>query len=157
MKKKRQSSRNAPPPPEKDAPDIGEFAVKVAMKLDKVLGKNDILGKKLRALIQHRDDIGYGGRKNLSIALCELLERVGDLCRMLPDAKLQAPPDNTTYSTEEAAEACGVHRVTLQRWLADGTRTDLPQASIQHGKHYKQRRWTEADIARLKRYAATNL
>jgi len=55
-----------------------------------------------------------------------------------------------TYSTLEAAKKAKIHRATLIRWLQEGcvkTAMEVPLA----GGHIL-RRWTEADIEKLKAY-----
>lgn len=57
------------------------------------------------------------------------------------------------YSTEQAAKLAGVHRTTLQRWLTAGqvkASVNVPMAGI------TLHRWTEADVDRLKAFAAKN-
>lgn len=56
------------------------------------------------------------------------------------------------YSTAQAAKAVGLHRVTLQNWLAE--REDCPRASIEIplSGGLTLRRWSEEDIAKLRRY-----
>ncbi len=57
------------------------------------------------------------------------------------------------YSTEEAAKLAGVHRVTLLHWLASG-KVRTSQNIAMSGKTY--RRWTDADMNRLRRYKEKN-
>jgi predicted site-specific integrase-resolvase len=54
-----------------------------------------------------------------------------------------------TYSTKEAAEMIGVHRVTLQQWL---TASKIrPSQTIQMDSR-RYWRWTEGDVKRGKNY-----
>ncbi len=55
------------------------------------------------------------------------------------------------YSTAQAAKMAGVHRVTLQNWLK---RPECPRASVQIpiGGGLTVRRWSDADVAKLKAY-----
>ena len=59
-----------------------------------------------------------------------------------------------TYSTLQAAKKAGIHRATLIRWLQEGrvtTETAVPMAG---GNIF--RRWTDAEIEKLKEYKAEN-
>lgn len=51
------------------------------------------------------------------------------------------------YTTNEAADKLGVHRVTLQRWIAAKR---IPAPKIQKVGVLSFRLWTEQDIARVK-------
>jgi predicted site-specific integrase-resolvase len=56
-----------------------------------------------------------------------------------------------TYSTEEVANAVGIHRITLQKWLTAG------KVRPSHSIPMKGRtlwRWTKADVERVRRYKA---
>lgn len=53
-----------------------------------------------------------------------------------------------TYSTDEAARAVGVGRVTLQRWIAAG-KVSVPKLTRVGG--VRVRLWTERDVARLEK------
>ena len=52
------------------------------------------------------------------------------------------------YTTKEAAEAVGINRVTLQRWIAR-RKVKVPKPKLRNGVGV--RLWTEADVARLRR------
>jgi excisionase family DNA binding protein len=52
------------------------------------------------------------------------------------------------YTTNEAAEKLGVHRVTLQRWIAA---KKIPAPKMQKVGVLSFRLWTERDIARAKK------
>ncbi len=54
------------------------------------------------------------------------------------------------YTTKEAAEAVGITRVTLQRWIARRA-VKAPKPQLRNGLGV--RLWTEADVARLRREA----
>jgi transposase len=59
-----------------------------------------------------------------------------------------------TYSTLQAAKKAGIHRATLIRWLQEKrieTSTAVPMA----GGNIL-RRWTDADIEKLKTYRKNN-
>jgi predicted site-specific integrase-resolvase len=58
-----------------------------------------------------------------------------------------------TYSTPEVAKAVGVHRITLQRWLATGK--VRPSLAIPANGH-TIRRFSEADVKRVKKYKEKN-
>lgn len=66
--------------------------------------------------------------------------------------------DMRTYSTEEAAQEAGIDRVTLERWIGgkNPRRPECPRASIEiplgTGKHFIQRRWTDEDVKRLRKF-----
>ena len=51
------------------------------------------------------------------------------------------------YTTEEAAKAVGLHRVTLQDWIKNG-KVKAPRPSLQNGRGV--RLWTEKDVLRLR-------
>ena len=54
-----------------------------------------------------------------------------------------------TYSTEEAAELAGIHRITLVKWLRKG----MVSSSIEYpAKNGVFRPWTEADVKKLSRF-----
>ena len=52
------------------------------------------------------------------------------------------------YTTNEAAAKLGVHRVTLQRWIASG-RITAPE--VQRVGVLNFRLWTESDIQRVRK------
>ncbi len=54
------------------------------------------------------------------------------------------------YTTKEAAKAVGIHRVTLQRWIAR-RKVMAPRPRLRNGLGV--RLWTEADVAQLRREA----
>ncbi len=57
-----------------------------------------------------------------------------------------------TYSTSEVAEEIDVHRITLQRWLANGL--VRPSVAIPL-KGRTLWRWTKADMAEARRVKAS--
>jgi len=52
------------------------------------------------------------------------------------------------YTTNEAAGKLGVHRVTLQRWIAD---KKIPAPKVQKVGILSFRLWTKQDIARARK------
>jgi excisionase family DNA binding protein len=52
------------------------------------------------------------------------------------------------YTTNEAADKLGVHRVTLQRWIAD---KKIPAPKLQKVGVLSFRLWTAKDIARAQK------
>ena len=54
-----------------------------------------------------------------------------------------------TYSTKEAARRARIHWVTLLRWQAGGKVSASSYIRMNGGKHW---RWTEKDIAKIKKY-----
>lgn len=58
---------------------------------------------------------------------------------------------NKTYSTKEVARRVAVHWVTLHKWMAAGKVRASHQIGMNGGKHW---RWTEQDIAKIKKYKA---
>ena len=54
------------------------------------------------------------------------------------------------YTTKEAAEAVGITRVTLQRWIARRA-VRAPKPRLRNGVGF--RLWSKADVARLRREA----
>ena len=52
-------------------------------------------------------------------------------------------------STPQVAKLAGIHRVTLERWLASG-KVKPPSRITVGGKRY--RLWTKRDVARVQRY-----
>jgi len=54
-----------------------------------------------------------------------------------------------TYSTEEVANAVGIHRITLQRWLSDG-KVKASLSMPMSGRTLW--RWTGRDLARVRKY-----
>jgi transposase len=59
-----------------------------------------------------------------------------------------------TYSTLQAAKRAGIHRATLIRWLQDGNVKASTEVPLAGGNIL--RRWTDADIDKLKSYKAEN-
>lgn len=57
------------------------------------------------------------------------------------------------YSTSEAAKKCGVHQITLQRWVSEG-KVAAPDKTRVGGVIV--RLWTEADVDRLLKYKQEN-
>jgi excisionase family DNA binding protein len=57
------------------------------------------------------------------------------------------------YSTSEAAKKCGVHHITLQRWVSSKKLT-APRKTRVGG--VVVRLWTGADLARIRRYKEKN-
>ncbi len=58
-----------------------------------------------------------------------------------------------TYSTTEAARKCGVHPVTLQRWVSS-EKLAAPRKRRVGG--VVVRIWTERDLERVRRYKAAH-
>jgi len=58
-----------------------------------------------------------------------------------------------TYSTKEVAQAIGINRVTLQRWLLAG-RVSEPRRVTQGGVDL--RLWTDRDLERVRKYKAAH-
>jgi DNA-binding transcriptional MerR regulator len=58
-----------------------------------------------------------------------------------------------TYSTSEAATKCGVHHITLQRWISEG-KVKAPQKTRVGG--VVVRLWTDSDVERVRKYKATH-
>jgi transposase len=62
--------------------------------------------------------------------------------------------DEKTYSTLQAAKKAGVHRATLIRWLQEGkVDTDI-KVPLAGGNIL--RRWSDADMQKLKAYKEDN-
>jgi predicted site-specific integrase-resolvase len=57
-----------------------------------------------------------------------------------------------THSTREAAKMAGISYITLRRWLANGK--IKPSVSLPFGAGHLWR-WTLADVARARRFKAT--
>lgn len=55
----------------------------------------------------------------------------------------------TIYSTREAAKKCGVHHITLQRWVSDGKIT-APRKTRVGGVIV--RLWTDFDLKRVRNF-----
>jgi DNA-binding transcriptional MerR regulator len=55
----------------------------------------------------------------------------------------------TRYSTPEAARKCGVHHITLQRWISQ-QKISAPRKTRVGG--VVVRLWNEADLERVRRY-----
>lgn len=60
---------------------------------------------------------------------------------------------NKTYSTKEVARKIGIHWVTLHKWIAAGKVRPSQQIGMNGGKHW---RWTEVDVARVRKYKSEN-
>ncbi len=58
-----------------------------------------------------------------------------------------------SYSTPEAAKKCGVHHITLQRWVSDG-KIRAPRKTRVGGVIV--RLWTDSDLERLRKYKMEN-
>ncbi len=56
------------------------------------------------------------------------------------------------YSTKQAAKLIGVHRVTLQRWIAEGAVKPSESMKLDGGKVWL---WTPADLEKARRFKAT--
>ena len=54
-----------------------------------------------------------------------------------------------TYSTKQAAARAGIHFITLQRWVSEG-KVHPSQRIKQNG--FALWRWTDSDVARVRRY-----
>jgi excisionase family DNA binding protein len=52
------------------------------------------------------------------------------------------------YTTRQAAEKLGVHRVTLQNWITEGS---IPAPKIQVIGGGSMRLWSDADIEKARR------
>ena len=52
------------------------------------------------------------------------------------------------YTTRQAAKIVGVHRITLQNWITDGS---VPAPKIQVIGESSMRLWTERDIAKARK------
>ena len=57
------------------------------------------------------------------------------------------------YSTSEAAKECGVHHITLQRWVSQGKLKAPPKTRI---GGVVVRLWTNADIERVRKFKKEN-
>jgi DNA-binding transcriptional MerR regulator len=57
------------------------------------------------------------------------------------------------YSTSQAAKKCGVHHITLQRWVSQG-KVAAPKKTRVGG--VVVRLWTDADVDRLRKYKQRN-
>ena len=58
-----------------------------------------------------------------------------------------------TYSTAQVAELVGIHRVTLQNWLSAGKVRASRSMRMNGGT---LRRWTDADVKKVKKYKAAH-
>lgn len=58
-----------------------------------------------------------------------------------------------TYSTPEAARRCGIHHITLQRWVSEG-RVKAPK--LQRIGGVVVRLWGDSDLERVRRYKEEN-
>jgi DNA-binding transcriptional MerR regulator len=54
-----------------------------------------------------------------------------------------------TYSTSEAAKKCGVHHITLQRWVS-GKKIKAPRKTRVGG--VVVRLWTDSDLERVRKF-----
>jgi transposase-like protein len=59
-----------------------------------------------------------------------------------------------TYSTNQVAKLAGIHRATLYRWLETSSVRASIETPIEGDRTV--RRWTAADLEKLKRYVAEN-
>jgi len=59
----------------------------------------------------------------------------------------------TNYSTSGAAKKCGVHPITLQRWVSEGKIT-APRKTRVGG--IVVRLWTDSDLERVRKFKAMN-
>jgi excisionase family DNA binding protein len=57
------------------------------------------------------------------------------------------------YSTSEAAEKCGVHHITLQRWVSEG-KIKAPRKSRVGG--VVVRLWSDTDLRRIRKFKQKN-
>lgn len=55
-----------------------------------------------------------------------------------------------TYSTDQAAKKAKIHRTTLIRWLQEGWVKPTTEVPLAGGNIL--RRWSEADVEKLKKY-----
>jgi excisionase family DNA binding protein len=58
-----------------------------------------------------------------------------------------------TYSTSEAAKKCGVHHITLQRWVSAGK---IPAPKKTRVGGVIVRLWNDSDLDRVKEYKQKN-
>ena len=58
-----------------------------------------------------------------------------------------------TYSTKQVAKLVGIHRVTLQHWLAGGKVRASRSLPSNGGTLW---RWTDADVKKVKKYKAAH-
>jgi DNA-binding transcriptional MerR regulator len=58
-----------------------------------------------------------------------------------------------TYSTPEAAKKCGVHHITLQRWVS-ARKIKAPRKT--HVGGVVVRLWTDSDVERVRRFKEEN-
>ena len=58
-----------------------------------------------------------------------------------------------TYSTAQLAKLMGIGRDTLQRWMR---RADFPRPRVTRVGGVSVRLWTQADVARVRKYKAEN-
>ena len=58
-----------------------------------------------------------------------------------------------TYSTSEAARECGIHHITLQRWVSEGK---VPAPRKQRVGGVVVRLWTDRDVERLRKFKAAH-
>jgi len=57
------------------------------------------------------------------------------------------------YSTVQAARRCGLHPVTLQRWVANRKISAPPMRRV---GNVAVRIWTDRDVERIRKYKAAN-
>ena len=58
-----------------------------------------------------------------------------------------------TYSTPEAAKKCGVHHITLQRWVLKRKVNAPPKTRV---GGVVVRLWTDSDVERVRKYKEQN-
>jgi DNA-binding transcriptional MerR regulator len=58
-----------------------------------------------------------------------------------------------SYSTPEAAKKCGVHHITLQRWVSAG-KIKAPRKTCVGG--VVVRLWTDSDLEKVRKFKAAN-
>jgi DNA-binding transcriptional MerR regulator len=58
-----------------------------------------------------------------------------------------------SYSTSEAAKKCGVHHITLQRWVS-GKKINAPRKTRVGG--IVVRLWSDSDLEQVRKFKAAN-
>jgi excisionase family DNA binding protein len=58
-----------------------------------------------------------------------------------------------TYSTSEAAKKCGIHHITLQRWVSDG-KLKAPRKTRVGG--VVVRLWADSDLKLVRKFKKEN-
>ena len=58
-----------------------------------------------------------------------------------------------TYSTSEAAKKCGIHHITLQRWVSDG-KLQAPRKTRVGG--VVVRLWDDSDLKLVRKFKEEN-